>query len=304
MPTVAELAQQELDKRYSLQGRTQVAPRPQTMQNVRPTIRSALSNLMRDAVDATGLEDGYRQGLLNAAGDVESAVDFLPVVGDAIAVDDAARAYEQGDMLGAGINMMSVVPVVGDVARSALRSGPVGKRIDDIRTNRARMQRAQDLGFDTSRPLYHSTNASFDSFEIPEGGFLKYGKGVYTTPKPQYADRYIRENRDLDRAYKEGANVMPLYARGNIATEQDWEAARQDMMSEGVSPSGYNQQQAELQRRLKEQGFDGLNMFGDEIIIFDPKNIRSTNAEFDPTKADSADLLSSVGTTSALRGIA
>jgi hypothetical protein len=38
-------------------------------------------------------------------------------------------------------------------------------------------------------------------------------------------------------------------------------------------------------------------------LIFDPKNIRSTNAEFDPTKADSADLLSSVGATSALRGI-
>lgn len=168
----------------------------------------------------------------------------------------------------------------------------------------ARMQRAQDLGFDTSRPLYHSTNSSFDAFEVPEGGFLKYGKGVYTTPNPQYADRYIRENRDLDRAYTEGANVMPLYARGKIATEKDWEAARQEMMSEGVTPSGYNQQQAELQRRLKEQGFDGLNMFGDEIIIFDPKNIRSTNAEFDPAKADSADLLSSVGTTSALRGIA
>ena len=525
MPTVAELAQQELDRRYSLQGRTQVAPRPQTMQNVRPTIRSALSNLMRDAVDATGLEGGYRQGLLNAAGDVESAVDFLPVVGDAIAVDDAARAYGQGDMLGAGINMMSVVPIIGDAgvklskkARSALRdqgftegffhaskqdiqdgfkagyndgmvfvtperefaNNWVGKgkyqqrlgeeNIDDMRradrqklwdeyesqygsyenwpseiedeynkrsmnlaqqyqasggaiypvavkankqfdpeenpeviseflksqgrdpnattivsgktdleayqegnylfyenkemadflkdkgydsvwlredttksglskpfstlavldetgvkpvydfareadtaasalrgldmNPEARMQRAQDLGFDTSRPLYHSTNSSFDAFEVPEGGFLKYGKGVYTTPKPQYADRYIRENRDLESAYKEGANVMPLYARGKIATEKDWEAARQEMMSEGVTPSGYNKQQAELQRRLKEQGFDGLNMFGDEIIIFDPKNIRSTNAEFDPTKADSADLLSSVGTTSALRGIA
>ena len=633
MPTVAELAQQELSRRYSLQGRTQVAPRVQTMQNARPTVRSALSNLMRDAVDATGLEGGYRQGLLNAAGGVETAVDFLPVVGDALAVEDASRAYGQGDMVGVGINMMGVVPVVGDVAakgaktaRSALRNViPVGhasphrfeqfsmdkigtgegaqvyghglyfaenptvvdeyfnqfnspvlrfkeknvdtpytaelrdrfknvyeglidykgakdwkenlldladekglnvdevdnklnvlfknvfegtetprdfaaideyglgidlneiydlagnqtkldnilggisqaktmneleyvvegfspdekklyttlvkpelqeisdaasrydvnlnvspeelldwdapyskqpekvkKVLDDILTingvesyipkdtgskvylgvadsadlrgsdiyriitdqmgripasasqelsasgvkgikyfdgmsrNRgegtsnyvmfddtlidtkrvndqlapswmnpeARMQRAQDLGFDTSRPLYHSTNASFDSFEIPEGGFLKYGKGVYTTPKPQYADRYIRENRDLDSAYTEGANVMPLYARGKIATEKDWEAARQKMMSEGVTPSGYNPQQAEIQRRLKEQGFDGLNMFGDEIIIFDPKNIRSTNAEFDPAKADSADLLSSVGATSALRGVA
>ena len=40
-------------------------------------------------------------------------------------------------------------------------------------------------------------------------------------------------------------------------------------------------------------------------IIFDPKNIRSTNAEFDPTRADSADLLSSISPTqSSLRNIA
>jgi hypothetical protein len=39
-------------------------------------------------------------------------------------------------------------------------------------------------------------------------------------------------------------------------------------------------------------------------IIFDPKNVRSINAEFDPTKADSADLLSSISPTqSSLRNI-
>lgn len=132
-------------------------------------------------------------------------------------------------------------------------------------------------------------------FEAPEDNFLKYGQGVYTTPDPQYADRYIRENRSLDSAYKEGANVMPLYARGNIGTERDWEAARQEMMSEGVSPSGYNAQQAEIQRRLKDKGFDGLNMFGREIVIFDPKNLRSINAEFDPAMSNSDMIMYSGG---------
>jgi hypothetical protein len=154
----------------------------------------------------------------------------------------------------------------------------------------ARMQRAAEQGFDTSRPLYHSTNASFDAFEIPENRFRKYGKGVYTSPNPNYVDRYIRENRDIESGYKEGANVMPLYARGKIASEKDWEAARQEMMSEGVAPAGYNPQQKEIQRRLKEKGFDGLNMFGNEIIIFDPSNIRSANAAFDPAKRGSGNL--------------
>src|SRR6056300_197274 len=98
------IAQQEQAKKYSLQGRTQVAPRVQTMQNARPTFRSALSNFMRDAIDATGLEGGYRQGLLNAAEGVETAADFLPVVGDVLGLEDASRAYAQGDMVGTGIN--------------------------------------------------------------------------------------------------------------------------------------------------------------------------------------------------------
>ena len=123
------IAQQEQEKKYSLQGRTQVAPRVQTMQNSRPTFRSALSNLMRDAVDATGLGGGYRQGLLDAAGGVDSAIDFTPIVGDVLGLEDAARSYNQGDMVGTGINLMGVVPVVGDAAskiakkaRSSLRN--------------------------------------------------------------------------------------------------------------------------------------------------------------------------------------
>ena len=77
---------------------------------------------MRDAVDATGLEGGYRQGLLNAAEGVETAADFLPVVGDVLGLEDASRAYGQGDMVGAGISMLGAVPIVGDVAANGARS--------------------------------------------------------------------------------------------------------------------------------------------------------------------------------------
>jgi hypothetical protein len=161
LPTVAELAQQELSRRYSLQGRTQVAPRVQTMQNARPTVRSALSNLMRDAVDATGLEGGYRQGLLNAAGGVETAVDFLPVVGDVLGLEDASRAYGQGDMVGAGINMMGVVPVVGDVAAKGAKSALRGIN------------------------AYHGSPHEFQRFSMDKigtgEGAQAYGSGLYFT---------------------------------------------------------------------------------------------------------------------------
>ena len=186
MPTVAELAQQELSRRYSLQGRTQVAPRVQTMQNARPTVRSALSNLMRDAVDATGLEGGYRQGLLNAAGGVETAVDFLPVVGDVLGLEDASRAYGQGDMVGAGINMMGVVPVVGDVAAKGAKSALRGIN------------------------AYHGSPYEFEQFSMDKigtgRGLQAYGDGIYFSESSDIARPYS------ERIFEVNQSLMPSVA--------------------------------------------------------------------------------------------
>ena len=78
---IKQLASQELAKRYSLSGRTQVAPPVQTMRND-PSVRSYLSNFLRDTIDATGLEGGYRQGPLNAANGIETAAEFDPAKAD------------------------------------------------------------------------------------------------------------------------------------------------------------------------------------------------------------------------------
>ena len=56
---------------------------------------------------------------------------------------------------------------------------------------------------------------------------------------------------------------------------------------------------AELTRAAQSAGFGSIRApasigtAGDEIVIFDPRNIRSTQAAFDPARADSADLLAS-----------
>lgn len=345
MPTVAELAQQELSRRYSLQGRTQVAPRIQTMQNARPTVRSALSNLMRDAVDATGLEGGYRQGLLNAAGGVETAVDFLPVVGDVLGLEDASRAYGQGDMVGAGINMMGVVPVVGDVAAKGAKSALRGLNMNP----EARMQRAQDLGFDTSRVAYRGLSGEYDP--------SKAGNYQMFTSSPEDAGEY---GSSVVPAYlNKGKNLVVEGGRKNFnsipvsnlpAEVRDklhpyvGDVARTDDIAYAAQLAGYDsvtinnlfdkasdtiplkpidkssepmsQEMMDILDEVEAMGLmdNPTNMTPPPTIpqdyepatidiIFDPKNIRSTYAEFDPAKADSADLLSSVGATSSLRGI-
>ena len=50
---------------------------------------------------------------------------------------------------------------------------------------------------------------------------------------------------------------------------------------------------SELSKKAKAAGYDGIKVY-DETVIFDPKNIRKKEAEFDPEKKDSSNLLSSI----------
>jgi hypothetical protein len=50
----------------------------------------------------------------------------------------------------------------------------------------------------------------------------------------------------------------------------------------------------QLTDAAKKAGYEGIK-FGDETVVFDPKNIRSTKAKFDPSKKDSANILAGVG---------
>ena len=136
MPTtdaIKQLANQELSKRFSLANRTQVARRQTGMMAAQPSLRSSLSEFLRDTVDSTGLGGGYRQGLLNAAGGVETAADFAPFVGGSLALDDASASFSQGDLLGTGINLLGVVPGIGKVASDAATAarGPIRNLIQN-----------------------------------------------------------------------------------------------------------------------------------------------------------------------------
>ena len=42
-------------------------------------------------------------------------------------------------------------------------------------------------------------------------------------------------------------------------------------------------------------GYEGILAPGDEVVVFDPQNIRSTSAEFDPQKSDSKNIMASIG---------
>lgn len=60
--------------------------------------------------------------------------------------------------------------------------------------------------------------------------------------------------------------------------------------------------QDEVAKRLTEKGYSGIK-YGSELVVFDPTNIRSVNAAFDPAKSSSANLLAANPETGAAPGL-
>lgn len=149
----------------------------------------------------------------------------------------------------------------------------------------SRLARAREMGFDTNIMLYHGTS--------PRGGWtgndetpdikafnISGGKiaGVYLTKSSAYSNKYTKHDG------KEVGAVYPVFVRGNIATADDVNA----IWEPGLSADN-------ITRILQNKGFDVVNDEGmDEVIVFDPKNIRSIHAKFDPNKSSSSNISESI----------
>jgi hypothetical protein len=146
----------------------------------------------------------------------------------------------------------------------------------------ARLQRARDQGFEL--PLFHGTKATFDAF----------------SPNSHFGS-------EAQARMRRSTNVMPVLVRGKRFKR--------------VKDTGRNMWDPKALARLERQGYDGvvyLNRYEgipldqfealrergiddtklsdaqfkklvpaaeDSYIIFDPKNVRSADAEFHPDKA-------------------
>jgi len=108
------------------------------------------------------------------------------------------------------------------------------------------------------------------------------------------ANRLMAEAEALETAGTAGQTIMPLYVRGKLKTI--------DMDGVQYDPDDVNL--SEIAKAAKQEGFDGIRLtnFSDEagygnynptthVLIFDPSNIRSINAAFDPEKSGSSTLL-------------
>ena len=236
----------------------------------------------------------------------------------------------------------------------------------------SRMERAQHLGFDVDKTVFHGTTADFPEFiaggkDGTTAGEL-YGKGIYTSRNPDVADSFISG---------EGSNIINLKTSGkffdkntkispedSIKINDFISTSSPELMPRFINDFGVNKVTSVFDQSTKKQGlqlfkdaqksasdlglpdryrpttsrgekgeiiveyidpknmvdfgsketkdfinsaissgksseildnlgYAGLDYSNTERLVFDPKNIRSPNAEFNPAKGSSSNLLAS-----------
>lgn len=258
----------------------------------------------------------------------------VPVVGDVaglasdayrFATDPESRTL--GNAAWASLGMLPFVPHAGVTKK-------VAEALD--MSQEARMARAAEQGFDTAQPVFHGTNRNFRGFSLKKAGERSntLGEGVYVSTNPElsshFADgeggnvikAFARTERPFDATYDGAMGLLDRYpelvnemrkAAGQPEMPADvlqrHAQIQRDRLSEAFAKSDRQGRVAlqdflEDQQALIRQGHDAVR-WGDEMAVFDPSQIRSVHAAFDPAKRNSGDLLASLagagllGTTAA-----
>ena len=190
---------------------------------------------------------------------------------------------------------------VGGGARQAERAAPVASDLPMDTTSRLSRARAQ--GFDTDTTLYHGRPRDFtgDAPRPSPSGF--FGPGLYTTKSPERASWYASSRHG---APSEAANVLPVYARGKIATQEEFDAlARKYRPNRRFRAGDTERIQEKVVAELKRRGYAGIDGRGadDETLIFDMANVRSKFARFDPARSNAANIMAGAGGLAALGGM-
>ena len=156
-------------------------------------------------------------------------------------------------------------------------------------------RRAQDQGYDTSNLLYHGTEENVTEFAPSGGGEL--GGGVYVTRDPSQASEYAR--RQYGGPYHDGANVIPVYSKPLKPVDRDgWVKSRSENMGRLKQENDGEWQakfvkdaEQEIANDVTSEGYGGIylnnpmgerSLMYDQGVIYDPNDIRSPNAAFDP----------------------
>jgi DNA-binding CsgD family transcriptional regulator len=159
-----------------------------------------------------------------------------------------------------------------------------------------RMARAKDMGFDTETVLYHGTvregfndTTDIKAFDKGRTGD-RWGadkEGFFFTTDPEEAGFYAKADSNFRRTPDTDARdaaIYPVY--GKVQNPLVIKTPRSE-----DNISFWDANNKRLTDQAKAQGADGIVLQEPSgrkmVVIFDPANIRSVNAAFDPDKAAS-----------------
>ena len=292
----APTREQEMHRQRAMAGQPgypSIGPPQSRMSRIWENLRHGIPRRTREFLEP---ETPAEMGGLLTASVVEPA-------GTAIDLADIAIGFKEGDLprMGWATAGLFAPWVAGSTMRKVLGKG--AKAADELPMDEAsRMARAESQGFDTGTTFYHGTRADIDEFnpnprDAYDSGWL--GRGTYVTTNPATASAYAGM-----KAGAGGERVMPMYARLN-----DMKILDVDHSAKIVGQRVEMDQGREAARRwaadhtdeLRAQGYDGVRVTykaenvgssaGEELLVFDPENLRSHSARFDPSKFESASLI-------------
>lgn len=292
-------------------------------------------------------------------------LNVVPGVGDVIALDDAKRAYQQGNIGEAAFNAITAIPAIGDIATAAKVGLPAiggiggivggmmrhGKNVPTGMSRQAgtigdasklpmdeasRLARAKELGFG-DEVMYHGTTGELSKFDPTLYGSSTQAEsarhGVWLTSSPDEAGEYadLAAHNKIFTPIKEKMDLLEAQARTDPSKWDEWERLQAQWEKlETIQEKGqaiyplkvrkgkyleydakgnmWGDVEADINKMInkaKSEGYDGFELKNikdmpysgsagrptTHKLIFDPKNIRSAHAKFDPAKKASANIL-------------
>ena len=168
------------------------------------------------------------------------------------AARDFERARRESDPIGMGLASLAAIPVVGGVSKAAGRL----RKMEDVvaarkaameaaQINAARpvaegglglhaantpMERAQAMGFEPDRPLYHGSLHNIERVNLGSGDPGAFvGQGFYMTPSPEDASR--------NYASVMGPDTLAKIERGLEGTDKDLRRVSRALSEGKLSPA-------------------------------------------------------------------
>jgi len=241
---------------------------------------------------------------------------MLPGVGEATDLVEIGAGLQDRSLGRVGLGLAGLMlPFVG---AAGVRKLLKGRR--KLPMEASRLKRAEKMGFDLD--VYHGTASTKGLGQglDPDWDYLAPNvspghdpiRGIWASPDIKVADHFTvspdaRLNEMAGLPYdqlQDAGRIYPLKVRSKKLIEvesPEWNALVEEITGRRNIGPRWVSHADKILEGAKRMGWEGItypggpSRWGGTVLMFDPKNVRSRWAAFDPAKAGSRNLLAGIG---------